>query len=268
MDPSTIYWFVCIASLSSLAWAGGYYLGKQSAALARTTLYIGLSLMLAWCWLHYHPAVAVKLIPLPVLTRLEGVGGVPIFMLLLGLAWSRAKLPRQKRAIRWAIVLGWLFFLNGGLWMLQSTPHQSFAGTVAGETVLQSQEYSCVPAACTQALNILGVLSTEQQMAELTQTRPGTGSTMLRAMQGLQERLSNSDYTVELVETDVEGLRDMPFPVLTPVRYEPAQLHMVTLTRANDHTVHYIDPVDGSMSMSYSTFETVYGGRVLVFVRH
>ena len=260
MDPATIYWFVSIASISSLAWAGGYYLGKHSVAVARTSLLCGLMLMLVWCWLHYHPAVAVNIIPLSILTKIEGVGSVPIFMLLLGLAWSRAKLPRQKRVISWAIMFGGVFFINGALWMLQSTPEQSFATTVEGGVVKQSQEYSCVPAACAQALDLLGIPTSEQQMANLTLTRPGTGSTILRALDGLTKRLENTHYTVELLEVTPEELRQLPYPIVTPLRYEPARLHMVTITGAGKSSVTVADPIEGNLSITWATLEEVFGG--------
>ncbi len=225
--------------------------------------------MLVWCWLHYHPAVAVYVIPLSVLTKIEGVGSVPIFMLLLGLAWSRAKLPRQKRVISWAIMFGGVFFVNGALWMLQSTPEQSFAATVGeGEVVKQSQEYSCVPAACAQALDLLGVPTSEQQMAKLTHTRPGTGSTILRALDGLNKRLEHTPYTAELLEVTSEEVRQLPYPIVTPFRYEPTRLHMVTVTRTTPTSVMVADPIEGNMSMTWATFEEVFGGQVLVFVQH
>jgi predicted double-glycine peptidase len=267
MDPTTIYWFTSIASIASLAWAGGYYLGRCSEAAARSVLLCGLVCIVTWGWLHYHPAVAVKMIPLTVLTRLEGVGGVPFFMLLLGLAWARASQPGQKRLITWAVMFGAVFFIHGGLWMLQSTPEQSFASTVNDEQVMQSQEYSCVPAACAQALDLLEIPSSEQQMAELTQTRPGTGSTMLRAMQGLIQRLKHTPYTIELLEVRPEDLRQLPCPMLTPLRYETRQFHMVTIVSMNNMGVHISDPVDGPVNLSWDSLEQVFSGQVLVFVR-
>ena len=266
MDPTTIHWFISFAALSSLAWTLGYYLGKGSAASARVTLVLGLACLVLWGWLHFHPAVAVQMIPLWVLSRIEGVGSVPFFMLLLGLAWSQARLPRQKRVISWAILFGWVFFLNGALWMLQSTPEQIFAGTVRDEMVKQSQAYSCVPAACAQALNQLGVPTSEKQMAKLTQTRPGTGSTMLRAMQGLRERLEGSPFDVEMIEVKPEDLRFMPGPMVTPLRFEPTRLHMVTIVHAGDKSIRIADPVNDVMSMTWASFSEIYSGQVLIFV--
>ncbi len=266
MDP-TIGWFISIASLSILAWVGGYYLGKRSAASARSALMGGLACMGTWIWLSYNPAVAVKLIPLSVLTSIEGVGSVPFFMWLLGLAWSRAKIPRQKRLITWAVMFGAVFFLNGGLWMLQSTPEFSFAGTVGDEQVMQSQDYSCVAAASAQALDLLGVPSSEQQMAELTQTRPGTGSTTLRAMLGLNQRLERTPYKVELLEVQTKDLLDLPYPILTALRYEQTRLHMVTITHASNDTVRILDPIDGKVLLSWESLEMVFTGEILVFVR-
>lgn len=266
MEP-TIGWFVTIASLSSLAWAGGYYLGRGSSSVVRATLLGGLTCMVAWVWLHYHPAVAVKMIPVTVLSQIEGVGGVPIFMLLLGLAWSRAQLPRQKRVITWAIMFGAVFFIHGGMWMLQSTPELGFATTVDTETARQSQEYSCVPAASAHALTLLGYPTSEKYMARLSHTRPGTGSTMIRAMQGLSERLKGTPYTVELLQVKPDELRYMPCPILTTFRYEPTRFHMVTITSVTDTDVTVADPIEGNMKVAWSTIDKVFSGQVLVFDR-
>ena len=266
MDP-TISWFISIASISSLAWAGGYYLGRRSAATGRATLIAGLACMGTWVWLSYHPAVAVRLIPLPILSSIEGVGSVPFFMLLLGLAWSKAKVARQKRVITWAIMFGAVFFVNGGLWMLQSTPELGFAGTISDEPVMQSQDYSCVAAASAQALDILGVHSSEQQMAQLTQTRPGTGSTTLRAMHGLNQRLERTPYKVELLEVSLDQIKQLPVPMLTPLQYEPTRRHMVTITGISGDIIKVHDPVDGPVLISWDTMQQVFTGKVLVFVR-
>ena len=265
MDP-TISWFISIASVCSLAWAGGYYLGRRSAATARATLIAGLACMGIWTWLTYHPAVVV-LIPLPILSSIEGVGSVPFFMLLLGLAWSKARIPRQKRLITWAIMFGAVFFLNGGLWMLQSTPEAGFAGTIDDSTVMQSQDYSCVAAASAQTLNLLGIKTSERQMALLTQTRPGTGSTTLRAMYGLNQRLKHSDYEVELLEISLDDLAQLPFPLMTPLQYEPTRRHMVTIKDVSKDVLYVLDPVDGEVMISWETMDKVFTGEVLVFIQ-
>jgi len=267
MEP-TVSWFISIASLSSLAWAGGYYMGRISAGYARAVLMVGFACMGMWLWLHYHPAVAVKIIPVSILSRIEGVGSVPFFMLLLGLAWARSQVARQKRLVIWAVMLGMVFFVNGGLWMLQSTPEQSFAGTVTGgddEPVMQSQEFSCVPAACAQALDLLGIPTSERTMARLTQTRPGTGSTTLRAMQGLSERLEGTGYVVELIELDIDELKSLSCPALTPLQYEPSIRHMVTVTAVTPTGLMIADPIDGKIVLSWNALKSIYTGELLIF---
>ncbi len=265
MEP-TIGWFVIIASLSSLAWTGGYYMGRCSAAHARAACLAGLASMGGWVWLHNHPSVAVRVIPVSILSQIEGVASVPFFMLLLGIAWARSHKARQKRLVIWSVMLGTVFFVNGGLWMLQSTPEQSFAGTTSGEPVKQTQEFSCVPAACAQALEQIGIGSSEREMALLTKTRPGTGSTTLRAMQGLSERLKGTAYQVELLEPSLEELRSLPCPALTPLQYEPARRHMVVITARSKSGLTIFDPNDGYVHINWSSLEDYYTGEVLVVI--
>ena len=90
--------------------------------------------------------------------------------------------------------------------MIQSTPRNAFGRQTSSGPVMQSQDYSCVPAACATALNQLGLPTTEAEMAELTQTRPGTGATLIRALAGLRERLAGTSFSVELVQPGLRAI--------------------------------------------------------------
>ena len=132
---------------------------------------------------------------------------------------------------------------------------------------MQSQDYSCVAAASAQALNLLGIKTSERQMAQLTQTRPGTGSTTFRAMHGLNQRLKHSDYTVELLEVSLEDLDQLPLPLMTPLQYEPTRRHMVTIKSVSEDVLHVMDPVDGEVMISWNSMKQVFTGEVLVFIQ-
>jgi hypothetical protein len=228
---------------------------------------MGLLLVAVWAWLHHHPAVAVNAIPLDVLRYIEGIAAVPIFMLIVAIAWSRSQLPRQRHVAGMAVVIGVIYYLQGGLWMLQTTPSAAMGRTpsVAGGIVLQSHDYSCVPAACATACNMLGVPTSEAAMTDLTHTRAGSGATLIRAMAGLQQRLANTRFAVALIETDYEALRNMPTPMLTSLRFEPTQRHMVVIQRIEGDAVWVADPQIGQMYYSKDEFLRYFNGQVLVF---
>ena len=266
MAVASTLWFVIIAAVCCLMWLAGVRLGRGPTWLGRCTLLIGIVLMLSWGWLMRHPATAVQVIPVSLLSRIEGVGGVPLFMLVLGVAWARSQLTRQKHVVAWAMMFGAVYFVNGGLWLLQETPAAVMGQTVSpGGEVLQSQDYSCVAAASATTLNLLGVPSTEAQMAELTLTRPGTGATIIRALDGLARRLEHEPLQPVLLEPDWDELTRLPLPALTPLQFESTRRHMVTLTRISPTHVWIMDPVDGYGCKERDEFLAIYRGQAIAF---
>lgn len=268
MDGSTsVNWFIGIALVTALGWLLGVRLGRRSAWIGGLVIVSGVGLMFGWGWLIRHPATAVHVIPASVLSRIEGVGGVPIFMMILGAAWSRARVNRQRIVIGWAMMFGAIYFVNGGMWLLQQTPTAVMGQSVKASEIRQSVDYSCVPAACATALNLVGVSSTEMQMASLTQTRPGTGATIIRALDGLERRLEGTGIRPVLLEPTLAELPGVPLPALTPLQFESARRHMVVISRVTDAGVWVMDPVDGYHYLDTQRFAEVYRDQVIVFVR-
>ncbi|MEM8738623.1 MAG: cysteine peptidase family C39 domain-containing protein [Planctomycetota bacterium] len=265
---ASVAWFVVIAGCSAALWVLGSRIGRGPARLARWVIAGGVATILGWGWLIHHPAAAVRVIPVSLLSRIEGVGGVPIFMLVLGVAWARCQRPRQRVVVGWAMTLGTIYFIHGGAWMLQTTPSTVMGQTVHPHVTRQTQDYSCVPAACATALNLLGFPSTEAQMAELTQTRPGTGSTMIRAVGGLDRRLRHAAFRPVLLDTPAAELDTLPLPALTPLQFEPTRLHMVVISRVTPDGVWIMDPTDGYLFLTNHQFEHVYRRQVIAFAQN
>ncbi|MEX2214448.1 MAG: cysteine peptidase family C39 domain-containing protein [Phycisphaeraceae bacterium] len=261
-----LLWFTFLAALA----AGGFLLGRRLGREDRRavlTMLVAFTMMAVWSWLVHHPAVMVQILPLWMLSHIEGVGAVPIFMIVTGVAWARATLPGHKRLTILAAFFGGIFFLQGSLWMLQPNSAAALSGRNGDDFVMQSQEYSCVPAACATALRQLGFRATEAEMAQLTETRPGTGSTLIRAMTGLSERLAGTPYKVALVEANVHDLKSLPMPALTPLQLDSNQLHMVVIQSVTDSWVWIIDPMVGRVGYQRAEFEAVYLKRVICFQR-
>ncbi|MEO0513940.1 MAG: cysteine peptidase family C39 domain-containing protein [Planctomycetota bacterium] len=261
----SVNWFIGIALFTVLAWLVGVRLGQRSAWTARLTIGLGVALMFGWGWLIRHPATAVSVIPVWLLSWIEGVGGVPLFMMILGAGWARTELPRQRMVIAWAMMFGTIYFVNGGMWMLQNTPTAVMGQSVDPRDIRQSQDYSCVPAACATALNLLGVSSTEMQMAELTQTRPGTGATMIRALNGLEQRLRGGKLRPVLVEPSLEDIASLPLPALTPLQYEATRRHMVVISRVNRQGFWIMDPMDGLLFFTFNEIRPHFRNQVILF---
>ncbi len=259
-------WFLGVGVLTAAGWVLGLRIGRRcSHTRGRCAIVAGLVLIMLWAWLIRHPAWAVQVIPVRVLSRVEGIGGVPIFMCVLGIAWGRSVLPRQRHVITWAIMLGAIHFVNGGRWLLQETPSAVMGQTVEARLTRQSQDYSCVPAACATVLNLLNLPSTEVQMAELTLTRPGSGATIVRALDGLEQRLAQTRWRAHLLEPDLEDLARLPLPAITPLQFEPSRRHMVVITQIDTAGIWLMDPSEGYLYFSIEEFRPVFRHQVIVF---
>ncbi|MBX2850168.1 MAG: hypothetical protein KTR15_00315 [Phycisphaeraceae bacterium] len=264
--PGSALWFVLVAAMLPMAWFGGRACGKIQDKLRRGCV-IGLAfvLLIAWSMLIKHPALAVQIVPLAALARLEGIGAAPLFLFMLGVGWHLAVLKRQRAVMILGMCLGAGYFVQGGMWMMQPTPTNAFAPEDGQLVIRQTQDYSCVPAASATALRMLGLNSTEAEMAELTETRAGSGATLLRALNGIDSRLKHTGIGATLLEPDYDTLMRIEPPMLTPVQYEAARLHMVTIIEVRPHLVLLADPQIGVEFISRRRFEEIYRGQVIVF---
>lgn len=264
--PGSVVWFFAVLAALPFAW----FAGQRASGIVdpwRRGCVIGgvFLLLLGWAMLIHHPAIAVELIPLSALARLEGIGAAPLFVFVLGVGWSLASLRRQRAVMIVGMFLGIGYFMHGGMWMMRPTPVNAFGRGGDRLLVTQTQDYSCVPAACATALRMLGVNTHETQMAELTETRAGSGATLLRALNGLDERLKGTDLEPLLLEPTYDELMRLQPPMLTPLRYEAARLHMVTILEVRPHRVVLADPQVGIEFIDRDEFIRRYRGQVIAF---
>ncbi|MEQ9453325.1 MAG: hypothetical protein RLN76_01870 [Phycisphaeraceae bacterium] len=263
MDGSSL-WFAGLLGLSVMAWWGGVRLTRGRPWVAESVIVGSLVWLGVWAWLMHNPEVTLRIIPAGVLSFVEGVGSVPVFMLLAGAAFGRAAGWRQGGVTAAAGALGLVYLFYGGWWMLQSTPANAFGGFGRSAVVMQANDYSCVPAACTTTLRLLGVRASETEMAELTRTRPGRGATLVRAAAAMERKLAGK-AGVSVVGLAQEQLGGVMMPAMTPLQFEAGRYHMVTLLEVSDRGgVWLLDPVDGLVYMSEGMFGLVYQGKVLV----
>ena len=262
---TSLEWFLLIALTSISAGGIGMALGRGTPRRWRLAMVLSVVALAACVWMVRHPAVSVRLIPLEVVSHLEGVAPVPIVMLLLGLAWSISRVPRQRAMVAMGGVVTAGFFVWGGMWMLQNTPEDAFDNSFAGGPVMQSQSYSCVAATTASTLNLLGLSTTEAEMASLTRTRAGMGATNVRALQGIRQRLIGTGYGAELVEASFAELEAMPVPAITSLRLARSNLHMVTLLQITPNGAWVLDPQEGCIFYEADELRGIYNGELIVF---
>jgi len=258
-------WFICQGLVAAIALACGFWFARGPGRRCAVAVLAALALLALWAWLQRHPSVLVQAVPVHILRYFEGTGAVPLFMFIMGVVCQRSALPRQKGLAGMAVCLGVLYFLYGGLWMVQTTPARLLQVTSVADQTLQSEHFSCVPAACATALNRLGVPASEGEMAGLTDTRRGSGATLIRAMDALQSKLSSRQVKVVLAEPRYEKLRKLPMPALALLQPEALRRHMVVLDAVGAKGVTLFDPQIGQIFMSRRAFERMYCGQVLAF---
>ena len=106
-------------------------------------------------------------------------------------------------------------------------------------------------------------------MAVLTNTRPGTGATAVRAAHGLQRRLAGSGVKVRLVNATASQLALLPTPMLLTVNFDGNQVynHMIVLMHVNGEGAQVADPQDGLFFVPWNAFQDVIAGPAIVFDR-
>lgn len=263
-------WFLGLVVAGLAALAIGLRIGKRGQAASIVGSILTLAVLAIWAWLQRRPSLYVEVVPEVAAGYIERIAAVPIFMILAGIAWQRCQMARQRRLIALAIGLATVCFVYGSAWMLQATPQSGFAETVTPQLTLQTQDFSCVPASCATVLNHLGIYTTEAEMARLTDTRPGSGTTLVRAWLGLNRRLEESasfHRRAQLLEPTYEQLMTLPMPVLIPVQFESDRGHMCVLTHIDDRGVRMIDPQFGINCMLRQEFESIYRGEAIAIVK-
>lgn len=264
---SSVVWFLMLAGLSVVATVAGYRIALRSPRIAWVSMCTGVSALVLWGWLYNNASTAVLLIPTSMLRYLEGVGGAPFFLFCAGIALGRATLLRQRLLAHAAVAIGVVYFVHGGSWMLQTTPADAMSQIKDDTQVLQSQDYSCVPAACATALTRLGVPASEAEMALLTQTRAGTGATVIRALDGLNRKLKDSHLQARLQTVTLDDLHRVELPALTALQYESSRTHMVVILRVDLRGILVSDPVEGVVWETPASIRDHFSGDVIAFER-
>ncbi|MCC5829292.1 MAG: hypothetical protein JJU36_07575 [Phycisphaeraceae bacterium] len=262
-------WFISILILSAGSCALGIRVGLAGRRVTTPAIGILVGCIVFWSVLMMRPEWALAIAPLGLISRLESIGAAPLFCAMAGILWSMGYDTSGVRHRKLAMVCGAVcaaYLTVGGGWMIMPTPMLGLDRERGSFTVMQSRQYSCVPAAGATLLNRIGVPSSEHEMAILTHTRPRAGSTLLKAMHGLQHRLDleGRDQRVRLRTASFEQLRELPHPMLATLRFELTAAHMVVLLSSDEEGVDLFDPELGTYRMLRADFAPRFGGRVLV----
>jgi len=258
-------WFAGLIVTSLMAVVVASYIARRRPAARHFISLCVFALTLLALWLSHRPDLTVQFISPDVLIYLESTATLPLTALLIGLGWRTSRIRRARMLMVTGGVIVAGCFIYNSFWMIWPNAGTNLSDKTAAAPIKQSTPYSCVPAACASALGQMGIVSCESEMAELTQTVPLRGATILRAYAGLSKRLSSTDMSLHLTRPSWRDLQSLPMPALAVLQFRPDQTHMVLILSASEHQLQMFDPIDGELLFPRDAYERHATGQVIWF---
>ena len=269
MTFESILWFVSQIVVAAAAAVLGVVIAKTRAAVWKPVA-VGVTLLVLLCPLmRFFPAVALSALGAGVVIFIEVTGIVIPAAMLFTLAARTVRRARDRRAMWSLLVVCALYFVRGGLWMVRPGVPDLKTATYVDGVCRQSTGYTCVAASLVTLLRTYGIEATETEMARLSYTEVGGGTTDSRAVYALQQKLANLP-----IETRYEygmtydRLIELDRPCVLPLQWGYFTSHMVPVLDADDEGVILGDPLSGPRRVTRREFESQWLRRCVYLVDH
>jgi hypothetical protein len=208
-----------LALVSVAAYAVGLVVGRQAPRVLGTAL-AGLVLVasvwfIAKFWGDVRLAALFPYTGLPALANLQ----VPLMLFMGGIVWSVTPgTARRKAPLAVALVLAaaWSAYRPYS----HGDPPIGPPRWAPGDVCLQSSDATCSPAAAVTLLQLVGVETTEAEMAELCLTT-SRGTSTYGLYRGLRIKLRGTGYTIVPFHGTAEQLREAGTPAILTVGLRP-----------------------------------------------
>jgi predicted double-glycine peptidase len=138
--------------------------------------------------------------------------------------------------------------------MLKPQVPQSKMSTYVDGVCRQTTDYTCVAASLVTLLHTYGITATETEMARLSYTEIGSGSTDTRAVCALQRKLAGQPVNVRYEHMDFDRLRQLNRPCMVPLEWGYFTSHMVAVLSVTDGGVSLGDPLTGQRDVDKAEF--------------
>jgi hypothetical protein len=244
------------AAVAVLCWRAGRAAGRRmrrgrAEALAAACLLATGGLVVLWGW---YPDLLRPLAHSPVV-HFEFTNYLPTAAAFFGIAFELVPRPETRRALAgFTFVFGAVGAYHAVLAADAAThPHLSPAPAPAGRhgIFVQTSGWSCGAAAAATLVHFHGIRSSEREMAELCRTYAGRGTSWLRFVRGIEERLRRSRSPLRLearARVSADAMAAGPFPFLAAVKHGPLFNHAVVVTgRGAEGTWLVGDPITGGV---------------------
>lgn len=254
MTVESATWFAGQLVAGGVAALAGRRIARARPAVWKAAAVASTALMLLWPLIRVFPAHALALVTGRLLIFVEVTGIVLPAALLFTIAARHVRRPRDARAIYLLLVVCLLYFVRHGLWMIAPPPPDVPMSRYVDGVCRQSTDYTCVAASLVTLLQFHGVESMESEMARLSYTEVGGGTTDCRAVYALQRKLAGLPFEVRYEVMDYERLREIELPCVVPIKWGYFISHMVPVLSVNEERVRVGDPLTGAREISKEEF--------------
>ena len=260
MTIESVLWFAGQTVAGVAAVVLGRRIGRAPPGVWKTAAVSAAALLLGWPLMRWSPALALHLIGAPVLIFIELTGIILPAVLLFSIAALHVR-PRDQRALYLLLIMCGIYFVSCGLWMLGPPVPEVNSARYLDGVCRQSTNYTCVAASLVTLLSAHGIDTTETEMARLSYTEIGNGTTDSRAVYALQRKLAGQPLDVRYERMNFDRLQQIELPCVVPIEWGYFTSHMVALLAAGDQHVLLGDPLSGARELSRADFARSWLGR-------
>lgn len=257
MTVESAVWFGGQAVAGAAALLLGRRIGRARPRTWKTVAVVAAVFMLGWPLMRWSPAHALRLIGVRPLIFIEVTGIIIPAVLLFSIAALHVR-PRDRRALHLMLVVCGLYFVRSGFWMLGPQVPEWKTSRYADGVCRQSTGYTCVAASLVTLLRAHDIEAGETDMARLSYTEIGNGTTDSRAVYGLQRKLAGSPLEVRYEVMDYDRLQQIELPCVVPIEWGYFISHMVAVLAVKPDGVVVGDPLEGSREMDRKAFTRVW----------
>ncbi len=260
MTTESLTWFAAQLAVLVPAALAGRWAGR-SRRLGAPLAFAAVAVMLLWPLMRVFPAAAIQVLPLEAVVFAEVTGITVPAAFLFAVAGRMLKRPADRRAVSMMLIVVALYFVKGGLWMVRPPPPDFKSSKYVDGVCRQSTGYTCVAASLVTLLSAKGIASSEGEMARLSYTEVGNGTTDTRAILALRRKLRGAYVDVRFEQMSFERLREIELPALVPLKWGYFVSHMVPVLEIDADGVLIGDPLTGARRMRIDEFRGQWLGR-------
>ncbi len=267
MTLESALWFAGQLLVAVVALLVGRRIARWASPRWKIIASAAVALMLLWPAMRLYPASVLAHLGARLVMFIEVTGIIVPATVLFAIAAEHVPQRSERRALYAMLAICGLYFLQYGKWMVLPPVPDLGTTQLAGDVCMQSTNYTCVAASLVTLLRAHGVDATETEMARLSHTEPGHGTTDSRAIAALQRKLAHRDVAIHYEGMDYTRLCQVEMPCVVTVDWGYFTSHMVPVLSADQTSVVVGDPLIGRQQYGPDEFRHLWHGLGIYLTR-